>query len=182
MQKSNIFMLGIAAIFALFLVGSVSASSFWEPEYKTYVLGSSHYSNSYGSYSYESTYEKTVSESSDRYGSDSETTIKKTESEKYTPTRTESRYSNKYNRYYDDRYDSYNYPRYLYTDSYGRTRYVDIDEGYVIYTDGKYYPSTNFRFRGDYNQYNYQNENKAYGSYYYEPEYDWHLSIYNWRY
>lgn len=179
-------MLLAASVLALFLVSSVSAYSVWEPQYEQYRLGANHYSN--GAYSSVSTYEKTVVENEDRYGSDSVTTVKKTESETYTPIRTSSRY-----RYYDDEYDYYNdrydRPRYIYTDSYGRTKYYDADDyevrnydTYIVYDDGNVYPSSNWRFKEVYHNYDYPNENDYGYDYYYEPRYDWHQSVFNWRY
>ena len=195
-------MFALAAIFAVFLISSVSAYSIWEPKYESYRLGST--SNGNGAYSSTSTYEKTVVENEDRYGSDSKTTIRKTESESFVPSRTNSRYryyDNDYNdRYYDNdyRYNDYRYddgrydrPRYIYTDSYGRTQFHDFDrddfvvrdyDTYVRYDDNSWYPSTNWRFKETYRTSDYPHENDYGYDYYYKPRYDWHQQIFNWRY
>lgn len=168
MQKSKILSFVALAILSIFLVSTVSAYSIWEPKYESYRLGSSTHSG--GAYSSTSTYEKTVVENEDRFGSDSVTTIKKTESESYAPTRSIDytyRYnSDNYGKYYSDRYDSdYGY-RYIDSKGYGRT----------------VYPESNWRYKQVYHNYDYPNENDYGYDYYYAPRYDWHQEIYNWRY
>lgn len=180
MHKVKTFaLIALAALFTIFLVSSVSAYSIWEPKYETYRLGSASHT---GAYSSTSTYEKVVVENEDRFGSESTTTIKKTESETYVPTRTSSRnryYNNNY--YYDDR--DYDTPRFIYSDSYGRTQYYDTDyDTYVRYDNGEWYPSSNWRFKETYRVSDYPYENEYGYSYYYEPRYDWHLGVFNWRY
>jgi hypothetical protein len=44
------------------------------------------------------------------------------------------------------------------------------------------YPSTNWRYKEVYHDYDYPNENSYGYDYYYEPRYDWHRQVYNWRY
>ncbi|HVY01318.1 MAG TPA: hypothetical protein VHA12_00960 [Candidatus Nanoarchaeia archaeon] len=178
MQKSKILSLIALTILSIFLVSTVSAYSVWEPKYESYRLGSSTHST--GAYSSTSTYEKTTVENEDRFGSDKTTVVKKTESESYVPVRnTEYRYSYDYSSgRYGDRYDV----GYRYSDNsgFGRT-YVNNQDTY-FYVDGKAYPSTNWRFKEVYHNYDYPNENDYGYDYYYSPRYDWHQDIYNWRY
>lgn len=171
MQKTKILSLLALGILSILLVSTVSAASIWEPQYETYRLGGSKYNSGYSS---SSTYEKVKIENEDRFGSESSVTIRKTESETYTPARVSTR-----NRYYDyDRYDH----GYRYNDRYGYGRTIVKNNDVFIYNDGVAYPSTNWRYKEVYHDYDYPNENYYGYDYYYSPRYDWHRGIYNWRY